>query len=644
MALSHFAYVRRNVISSGVAVAMAATMAFPAVALADFTNGSEEDSTASHSASLESGVSADETDANSAGESQTNYVAETTGVQVNKEDYYSEEGSPEALISMFSMGRSASSLRPVNLSGDVTYFGAYEGGSYAQTLSSGDGFHAVGYYQFDNRYGLLDFIRAVYAYDPSKYSMFEQFNYIADSTFKADNAMRQNDQFTALGVALNSSWKAAYAADAEEFSRLQDGWEYIKYIEPALDYLDSRGIDIYSRADAVQGLCASLCNLFGPSGWHKFVGGYSDGYDWNGFYNSWKYWDGCGLNNDMTDAEFVSTLCDYVVENVGVFYKGQPQYHQGWQNRYKREKAQCLAMIFEHGDTHVKAEDVTEPDQNGSLGGGSSSNEGSGSSGNGSTAAGDTNGSASGNAPSNGSVGSNGGTSSNGGNVSAGSAGSTSGDTANSGSVGSGASAGTSGGQGSISSGAGNAVGDGSNGNGNSGAAAGSGASSGSGSISGEVAGSGSVPGSGAASDGSNASTEAGGSNGASIDTGNNASSDASQNGALRGEEEAPSDGSSDGSHENNVGVAQDGQKGDGDSLSLAKTLGNESNAGASKATSDASQGNQAAVNQVEQGDRISQTNDSMKGLIIAMAAIAVAALSVIGVVVFRMTHRRDDR
>lgn len=644
MALSHFAYVRRNVISSGVAVAMAATMAFPAVALANSTNGPEEDSTASHSASLESGVSVDETDASSAGELQTNYVAETTGVQVNKEDYYSEEGSPEALISLFSMGRSASGLRPVNLSSDVTYFGAYEGGSYAQTLSSGDGFHAVGYYQFDNRYGLLDFIRAVYAYDPSKYSMFEQFNYIADSTFKADNAMRQNGQFTALGVALNSSWKAAYAADAEEFSRLQDGWEYIKYIEPALDYLDSRGIDIYSRADAAQGLCAGLCNLFGPSGWHKFVGGYSDGYDWNGFYNSWKYWDGCGLNNDMTDAEFVSTLCDYVVENVGVFYKGQPQYHQGWQNRYKREKTQCLAMIAEHGDTHVKSEDATEPDQNGSLGGSSSSNEDSGSSGNDSTAAGDTNDSASGNAPSNGSVGSNGGTSSNGGNVSAGSAGSTSGDTANSGSVGSGASAGTSGGQGSISSGAGNAVGDGSNGNGNSGAAAGSGASSGSGSISGEVAGSGSVPGSGAASDGSNASTEAGGSNGASIDTGNNASSDASQNGALRGEEEAPSDGSSDGSHENNVGVAQDGQKGDGDSLSLAKTLGNESNAGASKATSDASQGNQAAVNQVEQGDRISQTNDSMKGLIIAMAAIAVAALSVIGVVVFRMTHRRDDR
>ena len=75
MALSHFAYVRRNVISSGVTVAMAATMAFPAVALADSTNGSEEDSTASHSASLESGVSVDRNRRQLGRESQTNYVA-----------------------------------------------------------------------------------------------------------------------------------------------------------------------------------------------------------------------------------------------------------------------------------------------------------------------------------------------------------------------------------------------------------------------------------------------------------------------------------------------------------------------------------------------------------------------------------------
>lgn len=685
MALSHFAYTRRNVIFGGVAVAMAATMAFPAVALADAINGSEGDSTASHSAGLEAGVSVDEAAASSAGESQTNYVAETTGVQVNKEDYYSEEGSPEALMSLFSMGRSASGLRPVNLSSDVTYFGAYEGGSYAQTLSSGDGFHAVGYYQFDNRYGLLDFIRAVYAYDPSKYSMFEQFNYVADSTFKADNAMRQNGQFTALGVALNSSWKAAYTADAEEFSRLQDGWEYIKYIEPALDYLDSRGIDIYSRADAVQGLCASLCNLFGPSGWHKLVGGYSDGYDRNGFYNSWKYWDGCGLNNDMTDAEFVSTLCDYVVENVGVFYKGQPQYHQGWQNRYKREKAQCLAMIAEHGDTHVKADEPTqpsdpsqpsEPSNGGVASGGSASNGDSASNGNDSSASGAGNGSSSSSEPSGGnnsaaggnSGSSNGDSSSSNGSNGAGAA--SSGGISNSTGAGNGSSVGASGGSDSSSVGNESTAGSVSSGSNGSGAASGSNsdAVSGSGTTSGSVSSSGGSASTGApvvnmvplvpsfsilGGTSNGAGNNASGSNQApSNDSGasqspeeSNGALDGTTQGGASGKEEGGSDIQPDNGMQNKADATDDEKKAEDDSLSLAKALGSETDAAMAKAESGSAQGEQAAAdNQVQQGNRLSQTNDSMKGLIIAMAAIAVAALSVIGVVVFRMTHRRDDR
>ena len=682
MALSHFAYTRRNVISSGVAVAMAATMAFPAVALADAINGSEGDSAVSHSAGLEAGVSVDEAAASSAGESQTNYVAETTGVQVNKEDYYSEEGSPEALMSLFSMGRSASGLRPVNLSGDVTYFGAYEGGSYAQTLSSGDGFHAVGYYQFDNRYGLLDFIRAVYAYDPSKYSMFEQFNYVADSTFKADNAMRQNGQFTALGVALNSSWKAAYAADAEEFSRLQDGWEYIKYIEPALDYLDSRGIDIYSRADAVQGLCASLCNLFGPSGWHKFVGGYSDGYDWNGFYNSWKYWDGCGLNNDMTDAEFVSTLCDYVVENVGVFYKGQPQYHQGWQNRYKREKAQCLAMIAEHGDTHVKADEPTQPSEpsqpsepgnGGVASGGSASNGDSVSNGNDSSASGAGNGSSSSNESSGGNNATTGGnsgsskgdsSSSNGNANSNGAGAASSGGVSSSTGAGNGPSVGASGGSDSSSVGNGSTAGSVSSGSNGSGAASGSNSDvvPGSGATSGSVSSSGApvvnmvplVPSFSILGGTSNgAGNNASGSNQApSNDSGasqspeeSNGALDGTTQGGASGKEEGGSDIQPDNGMQNKADATDDEKKAEDDSLSLAKALGSETDAAMAKAESGSAQGEQAAAdNQVQQGNRLSQTNDSMKGLIIAMAAIAVAALSVIGVVVFRMTHRRDDR
>lgn len=184
-----------------------------------------------------------------------------------------------------------------------------------------------------------------------------------------------------MGTSLNNAWKAAYAADSYEFSRLQDDWAYTSYYLPAERYLASRGIDISDRSDAVKGLCWGLSNLFGQSGWRKFVGGVSDGYDWNGVYHylSEGYqWPGCGLSDDMTDREFVTTLCNYVVDNVAVFYKAQPQYHQGWQNRYKKEINQCLAIIDRTGDTHANSESNDE----GVSGGGESdkdtgSNDGS---------------------------------------------------------------------------------------------------------------------------------------------------------------------------------------------------------------------------------------------------------------------------
>ena len=96
---------------------------------------------------------------------------------------------------------------------------------------------------------------------------------------------------------------------------------------------------------------------------------------------------------------------------------------------------------------------------------------------------------------------------------------------------------------------------------------------------------------------------------------------------------------------QNKADATDDEKKAEDDSLSLAKALGSETDAATVKAESGSAQGEQAAAdNQVQQDNRLSQTNDSMRSLIIAMAAIAVAALSVIGVVVFRMTHRRDDR
>lgn len=296
----------------------------------------------------------------------------------DKADFY--QGSYEsAVVSTFAL-RSVG-LQPREISEDMLYFGAFEGGAYDRTFSHGDGYHAMGYYQFDHRYGLKNFLLACYEYNPAKYAMFAQFASISDAQFKAENAIRNNGAFTALGTSLNNAWKAAYAADSYEFSRLQDDWAYTSYYLPAERYLASRGIDISDRSDAVKGLCWGLSNLFGQSGWRKFVGGVSDGYDWNGVYHylSEGYqWPGCGLSDDMTDREFVTTLCNYVVDNVAVFYKAQPQYHQGWQNRYKKELNQCLAIIDRTGDTHANSESNDE----GVSGGGESdkdtgSNDGS---------------------------------------------------------------------------------------------------------------------------------------------------------------------------------------------------------------------------------------------------------------------------
>lgn len=343
----------KKALAAGVSLSLALGMA-PAAAFAE---------SASDAASASQGqASSDATGSDAAATGLSAQAGAPDGLpesSYDKADFYSGTGTA-ATVSLFA--RSVS-IEPRTISQDMLYFGAYEGGSYDCTFSSGDGYHALGYYQFDHRYGLRDFLLACYNYDPVKYAMFSQFANVSVADFTADDAIRSNGAFTALGNSLIEAWKAAYAADSYEFSRLQDDWAYKNYYLPAQEYLASRGIDISDRGDAVKGLCWSLTNLFGSTGWHKFVGGVADGYDWNGVYHylSEGYeWPGCGLNDQMTDAEFVTTLCNYVVDNVAVFYKGQPQYHQGWQNRYKKELSQCLAIIERAGDTHAGSQGSTD--------------------------------------------------------------------------------------------------------------------------------------------------------------------------------------------------------------------------------------------------------------------------------------------
>lgn len=280
----------------------------------------------------------------------------------DKDDFYSDNSPKTRLARSIAMPY-AVSLDPVAVSSEMKYFAKYESGrNYNQGLSYGDGYHAMGYYQFDNRHTLKGFLEACYAYDPETYHMFE---WVSSTNISGDLYDESAGKLTEVGQRLEDSWHLAYAANPTEFSGLQDSYAYNNSYLPAQEYLASRGIDISNRSDAVKGLCWGLSSLFGSSGWKKFVGGVSDGYDWNGTYHypSERYdWPGAGLTNDMTDREFVTKLCNYVVENVSVFYKGQPQYHQGWENRYRNELNDCLAFITQHEQDAEANKPAPDPD------------------------------------------------------------------------------------------------------------------------------------------------------------------------------------------------------------------------------------------------------------------------------------------
>lgn len=222
------------------------------------------------------------------------------------------------------------------LSDEFKYFTRYESScNYDQGFSWGDGYHAVGYYQFDNRYSLQPFLQYCYEYDPEHYA---QFAFAADPAVDiAGSSMYDYNAgaLTPLGQQIENAWHAAYSAYPDEFAALQDTYAYNNYYVVAENYLASQGIDISNRADCVKGLCWGVCNLFGSGGWRQFVGG-----TWN-----YTYYPGCGLSNDMSDTEFVMALTQYIVDHVAEFYPSQSQYHEGWQNRYRSEQRECMSYL-----------------------------------------------------------------------------------------------------------------------------------------------------------------------------------------------------------------------------------------------------------------------------------------------------------
>lgn len=226
--------------------------------------------------------------------------------------------------------RSVQGVSFVNVTTEMKYFTKYEShGNYNQGFSYGDGYNALGYYQFDRRWSLIPFMKQAYNYNPEKYSMLKDAIDRGSEISNASNAMYENGQLAELGHIAQDAFQGAYNTDPVEFSALQDAYAYNSYYAVTEAWLKSGlGIDVSGRADCVKGMVWSITNMCG-------TGGCRDFFRW------------ANLSNSMTDREFVTALSNSVVNNVATKYSSQPQYHEGWKNRYKNELKDCLVYIAE---------------------------------------------------------------------------------------------------------------------------------------------------------------------------------------------------------------------------------------------------------------------------------------------------------
>lgn len=352
---------RHQAIAAGLALTLAiGTVGTPTITYASTDTGTERADSLEGAAASGSSTGDGTSTGDDAAEEELPAPAE-----YDRADDYVEDPSAEGMPTIMTLslnsllsGRSARvSITPQSLSSEMRYFAENESGSnYDQGFSYGDGYNAMGFYQFDRRYSLLDFIEACYSYDPSKYSMFAAVIERGDELQNGAIYDSSTKQLTEIGQLAEDAWHAAYAADPAEFSALQDNFAYQEYYLTVERILRNNfGVDISGRADCVKGLAWGLCNLFGSGGCQRFF----------------KL---ANLSDDMTDREFVNALCDAVVENVDGY-----TYGESYRARYERERATCLSYISEDeaaaeqpgggSDTETGSDDDTAPGDDAVTGG-----------------------------------------------------------------------------------------------------------------------------------------------------------------------------------------------------------------------------------------------------------------------------------
>lgn len=248
-------------------------------------------------------------------------------------------------------------LEKVELPHEMFYFIFKEsGGNYDHGFSSGDSFNALGAFQIDRRFGLADFFKMVYNYDPSTFYMMravgEKYNWDFKTPLVWDADATSHPvykKFTEFGRDLNAAWHEAYKADPHTFKSLQDYYIYRNY------YLGSSGIkrtmlyygvDLSARSNQLKSLVWGMTNLFGKGG----------GVDQLKRGNVWgvnRFLKLADINGNMSDAELVERICDAVINNIKELYPSSQIYWQGWINRYESEKKYYLSKLtLPAGEVH----------------------------------------------------------------------------------------------------------------------------------------------------------------------------------------------------------------------------------------------------------------------------------------------------
>ena len=282
-------------------------------------------------------------------------------------DEYSEAVDSSSLMTLsFNsiMATSSSSLQPKVLSSEMKYFAQNESGSnYNLGFSYGDGYHAMGFYQFDRRYALVDFMQECYSYNPQKYGMFKAvIDRGGELKRDADDVIydKKTHKLTELGQLAEDAWHAAYAADPQEFSALQDAYGYQEYYLPVERIVRKYGLDLSGRADCLKGLCWGMNNLFGSGGCQRFF----------------KM---ANLSNDMSDEQAVTAICDALIDYMT--NTSTNQYAASYANRYTREKKTCLTYLAQHKTENDANKDTagSGSDAGSDSGNGSTSDTGTGS-------------------------------------------------------------------------------------------------------------------------------------------------------------------------------------------------------------------------------------------------------------------------